>query len=243
MTDTVETRFFGTFKKDEVTGIKLVAVGGFIGGVLQPIVATLNPAQANPTGLHILFGPLLGVAAAGITVFVLANSKTEDKMRLFFFSLLCGLAFPAVLTSAVESVNAQSKEVAERAAAIATEAVAGNASAAANDLTKTMLDNPTSGNVDRSAEAQLESTAQTVVSKLADRAEASEGAKADKAIEELKQIGTAAHSAGYDGTALRVAKELRKIEASKDAGSQQKEVAGDAANEIIGLPLVSQVPR
>lgn len=243
MTDTVETRFFGTFKKDDVTGIKLVALGGLLGGALQPIVAKLNPAQANPTYLNVVFGPLLGVAAAGITVFVLANSKTEDKMRLFFFSLLCGLAFPSVLTSAVEGVNAQSQEVAKRAAAIATEAVAGNASAAANDLTKTMLDNPTSGNVDRSAEAQLESTAQTVVSKLADRAEASEGPKADKAIEELKQIGTAAHSAGYDGTALRVAKELRKIEASKDAGSQQKEVAGDAANEIIGLPLVSQVPR
>ena len=78
---------------------------------------------------------------------------------------------------------------------------------------------------------------------LADRAESGQGATADKAIEQLKQIGTAAHSAGYDGTALRVAKELRKIEASTDAGSSQKEVAGDAANEIIGLPLISQAPR
>jgi uncharacterized protein (UPF0335 family)/fluoride ion exporter CrcB/FEX len=243
MSDTIEARFFGTFKQEDWAAIKMVTLGGFLGGLLQPAVAQLNPAQNNPTVANILLGPFLGVAAAGIAVFVLANSKTDNKMRLLFFSLLCGLAFPAVLTSAVEGVNAQSREVAARASQIATEVVAGNASAAASDLTKTMLDNPTSGNVDRSAEAQLESTAQSVVSKLADRAEASEGANADKAIEQLKQIGTAAHSSGYDGTALRVAKELRKIEASKGAGTDQKEVAGDAANEIIGLPLVSPAPR
>jgi uncharacterized protein (UPF0335 family) len=188
-------------------------------------------------------GPVLGIAAAGITVFVLANSNTENKLRLLFFSLLCGLAFPTVLTSALESVNAQSQEVVDRAAEIATEVVAGNASAAASDLTKTMLDNPTSANVDRSAEAQLESTAQSVVSKLADRAEAGEGASADRAIEQLKQIGTAARSSGYDGTAIRVTKELRKIEASTDAGTQQKETAGAAANDIIGLQLTSTPSR
>jgi hypothetical protein len=236
MTDTIEARFFGTFKKEDWAAIKMVTLGGFLGGLLQPAVAQLNPAQNNPTVANILLGPFLGVAAAGIAVFVLANSKTDNKMRLLFFSLLCGLAFPAVLTSAVEGVNSQSREVAARASQIATEVVAGNASAAAKDLTTTMLATP-------SAEAQLESTAQSVVSKLADRAEASGGANADKAIAELKQIGTAAHSAGYDGTALRVAKELRKIEASKEAGSEQKEVAGDAANEIIGLPLVSPAPR
>lgn len=242
MTDIINTRL-GTFKKDDLSSVALVAIGGFLGGLLQPVVATLNPAQVNPTISNYLLGPFLGIAAAGITVFVLANSNTENKLRLLFFSLLCGLAFPAVLTSAVEGVNPQSQEVSDRAAEIATEVVTGSTNTAATDLTKTMLDNPTSGNVDRSAEAQLESTAQTVVSKLADRAESGQGATADKAIEQLKQIGTAAHSAGYDGTALRVAKELRKIEASTDAGSSQKEVAGDAANEIIGLPLISQAPR
>lgn len=239
MTDTIETRFFGKFEKKDLTSVKLVALGGFLGGLLQPAVAQLNPAQNNPTFANLTLGPILGIAAAGITVFVLANSNTEDRLRLLFFSLLCGLTFPTVLTSAVEGVNSQSRKVTERAAEIASQAVSGNASAAATDLTKTMLENPTSSDVDRSAEAQLESTAGTVVSKLADRAEGGSEASAAQAIEQLKQIGTAARSAGYDGTAIRVTNELKKIEASSAAGEQQKENAAEAANDIIGVSLMS----
>lgn len=230
---------FGKFKSDDITSMKLVILGGFLGGLLQPAVARLDPSQINPTWPNWLIGPVLGIAAAGITVFVLANSNTENKLRLLFFSLLCGLAFPAVLTSAVEGVNAQSKDVSEQAEKIATKAVAGNAGGAANDLTKTMLENPTSLNIDRSAEAQLESTADAVVSKLADTAEAGEGASASKAIEQLKQIGTAARSAGYDGTAIRVTEELKKIEANAETGAVQKENAGEAADDIIGIGLMS----
>jgi fluoride ion exporter CrcB/FEX len=234
---------FGKFGADDIMSIKLVVLGGFLGGLLQPAVARLDPSQVNPTWPNWLIGPVLGIAAAGITVFVLANSNTENKLRLLFFSLLCGLAFPAVLTSAVEGVNAQSKDVTERAEKIATKAVAGNADAAAADLTKAMLDNPTSTDIDRSAEAHLESSAETVVSKLADKAEAGTGASADKAIEQLKQIGTAARSAGYDGTAIRVTEELKKIEANADTGAMQKETAGEAADDIIGIGLMSTPGR
>lgn len=240
MTDTVETRFFGVFKKDDLSSVKLVAFGGFLGGLLQPAVARLNPAQVNPTIANVLLGPILGIAAAGITVFVLANSNTENKMRLLFFSLLCGLAFPTVLTSALESVDPRSQKVAHRAEQIATKAAAGNTSAAAAELSKTMIENPTAVNINRNAEAQIETTADAVVTGLAVKAKAGEGAAADKAIAQLKQLGTAALSSGYDGTALRVAKELREIEASDGTGTEQKEVAGDAANDVIGLPLMNQ---
>jgi hypothetical protein len=235
----VVTTFFGRFTEEDISSAKIVALGGFLGGLLQPVVARLNPAQVNPTLQNWLLGPVLGVAAAGITVFVLANSNTENKLRLLFFSLLCGLAFPSVLTSAVDTVTPKSEEVTRRAEAIASKAVAGNASGAANDLARTMLENPTSADVDRAAEAQLESTAGTVVSSLADKAESGQGASASKAIEQLKQIGTAARSAGYDGTALRVTEELKKIEANADAGAVSQENAGDAANDIIGISLLS----
>lgn len=239
---TVETPL-GVMKKDDVLSVKMVALGGFLGGLLQPAVARLDPSQVNPTWPNWLIGPVLGIAAAGITVFVLANSNTENKMRLLFFSLLCGLAFPAVLTSAVEGVNAQSKDVSDRAEQIATKAVAGNTGGAALDLTKTMLENPTSSDIDRNAEAQLESTADAVVSKLADTAEAGAGASADKAIQQLKQIGTAARSAGYDGTAIRVTEELKKIEANADTGAMQKTTAGEAADDIIGIGLMTTPSR
>jgi hypothetical protein len=241
--DEIVRTLFGKFRADDVTSAKLVALGGFLGGLLQPAVARLDPSQVNPSWPNWLIGPVLGIAAAGITVFVLANSNTENKLRLLFFSVLCGLAFPAVLTSAVEGVNKQSKDVAARAERIATKAVAGNADAAAADLTKAMLENPTSSDINRTAEAQLESTADTVVSKLADKAETGEGATADKAIEQLKQIGTAARSAGYDGTAIRVTEELKKIEASAETGMMQKETAGEAADDIIGIGLMSAPAR
>lgn len=242
-TDTVDEpaveTMLGRFGADDLSSVKIVALGGFLGGLLQPAVARLNPSQVNPTLSNWLLGPILGIAAAGITVFVLANSNTTNKLRLLFFSLLCGLAFPAVLTSAVETVNPKSQELSDRAERIASKAVTGNTSAAATELTKAMLENPTSTNIDRDAEAKVESTAETVVSTLADKAESGEGASANKAIEQLKQIGTAARSAGYDGTALRVTEELKKIEANSDAGAAQKENAGDAADDIIGVSLMS----
>ena len=202
----------GRIKADDLSSIKLVGLGGFFGGLLQPAVAQLDKTSGDPTLSNWVIGPLLGVAAAGITVFVLANSNTENKMRLLFFSLLCGLAFPTVLTSAVEGVSAQSQEVADKAGEIATKAVAGNATGAAVDLTKTMLENPTSAVVDRDAEAQLDSTADAVVTKLGDKVATGEGA--DKAFEQLQQIGAAARTAGYDGTANRVDEELDKIAAN-----------------------------
>jgi fluoride ion exporter CrcB/FEX len=215
--ETIVTTLMGNIKADDVSSIKLVALGGFLGGLLQPAVAQLDTSTSGPTISNWLIGPLLGIAAAGITVFVLANSNTENKMRLLFFSLLCGLAFPTVLTSAVEGVSAQSKEVADKAGEIATKAVAGNATGAAVDLTKTMLENPTSADVDRDAEAQLDNTADAVVTTLGDKVAAGEGEGADKAFEQLKQIGAAARSAGYDGTANRVDEELDKIAANADA--------------------------
>lgn len=237
---------FFNFKKDEIASIKLVVLGGLIGGLLQPAVAQLNPSQSNPGWSNFLLGPVLGIAAAGISVFVLANSKTDDKMRLLFFSLLCGLAFPTVLTGALESVSPQSQAVEKRVDEIATVAAAGDTSGAAVALAETMRENPTSSDIDRTAEAKVENTADAVVSELAIKAEASEStdtADADKAIVQLKQLGTAARVSGYDGTAIRVNKALRKIEANPAVSAEQRQSAGKAANEIIGLQLVRQPAR
>lgn len=242
------TGFFN-FKKDELASVKLVVFGGLLGGLLQPAVAQLNPSQANPSWSNIFLGPVLGIAAAGISVFVLANSKTDDKMRLLFFSLLCGLAFPAVLTSALQSVSPQSQAVEERVEEIATAAAEGDTSGAAIALAQTMRDNPTSQDIDRAAEAKVENTADAVVTELATKAEASEGAPAadaadaNKAIGELKQLGTAARAGGYDGTAIRVNKALRKIEANPAVSIEQRQNARKAADDIIGLQLARQPTR
>jgi fluoride ion exporter CrcB/FEX len=226
---------FFHFKKEEIQSVKLVVLGGMLGGILQPAVAQLNPSQTNPTWPNIFLGPILGIAAAGISVFVLANSRTDDRMRLLFFSLLCGLAFPAVLTGALDSVSPRSQAVEERAEEIATTAAEGNISGAAAALAKTMRENPTVEDVDRMAEAKVDKAADGLVSDLASKAEAGNGPDADKAIGQLKQLGTAARAGGYDGTAIRVNKALREIEASSGVDAEQREHAGKAADDIIGL--------
>lgn len=214
--------------------VSLVGIGGALGGLLQPIVAKLDPSSPNPELSNWFLGPVLGVAAAGITVFVLANSRTEEKLRLLFFSLLCGLAFPTVLTSAVDSLDPKSQAVEQKAADIADKAAKGESGKAAAELTRTMAQNPSTGSIDQGTERKLEVSAGTVVSDLAEKAGAGAPDSAG-AIETLKQIGTTARDAGYDGVALRVTEELKKIEGDSGAATAQQQSAGEAADAVIGV--------
>ena len=99
----------------------IVSLGGAIGGFLLPVMEQSGLVEAR-LSVGFLLAPLLGIAAAGISVFVLANCRLDDKLRLLFFSLLCGLTFPSVLASAM---NAQSQAgvKAEKAADKITETV------------------------------------------------------------------------------------------------------------------------
>jgi hypothetical protein len=206
--------------------IGLVALGGAIGGVLQPILIRFDPSRQNPDGWNFLLGPLLGIAAAGISVFVLANSKTEDKLRLLFFSLLCGLAFPSVLTSAVDTLDPKSQAVERKADMIAATAAKGKTDQAANELTSAMAQNPASVGIEQVAQQKLEVSANAV-----------EGESAE-AIARLKRIGTTARDSGYDGVALRVTEELKKLESSTSVDAVSKEDAGQAADAVIGVRLM-----
>jgi len=48
MADIVNIRL-GTFGKDDHSSVALVALGGVLGGLLQPVVATMHLSQVNPT--------------------------------------------------------------------------------------------------------------------------------------------------------------------------------------------------
>jgi uncharacterized protein (UPF0335 family) len=218
--------------------IGLVALGGALGGLLQPVLIRFDPGQQNPDNWNFLLGPLLGIAAAGISVFVLANSKTEDKLRLLFFSLLCGLAFPSVLTTAVDTLDPKSEAVEKKADMIAANAADGKTDKAANELTTAMAQNPASLGIEQVAQQRLEVSANAVVSDLAEKA-AGEGESAE-AIEQLKQIGTTARDAGYDGVALRVAEELKKLESSEAVDANSQADAAQAADAVIGVRLMDE---
>jgi hypothetical protein len=223
--------------KISVQDISLVAIGGAIGGMLQPMLVRFDPSLQNPDGLSFAIGPLLGIAAAGISVFVLANSKTDDKPRLLFFSVLCGLAFPSVLTTAIDTLDPQSQAVENKAEIIAKTAAKGKTNQAADELTAAMAQNPASAGIEQIVQEKLEVSANAVVSDLAEKA-GSGAAKSGDAIEQLKEIGTTARNSGYDGVALRVTEELKKLESSKAVDADGQADAAQAADAVIGVRLM-----
>jgi len=190
----------------------VVLLGGLAGGLLQPIFARLNPDRQNPSSGHFAWSALLGVAAAGISVYVIANSETGNAIQLLFFSLLCGLAFPSVLTSAVDSVSKQTQDVQDTVAKAAEQARSNNiddTSQAAKQLKNTLARNP-AGVLASKGVTSVEATAQIAVQNIADTATGNPGATPE-VINQLQQVETVARTTGYEATAKAAAEEIRKL--------------------------------
>ncbi|WP_077147868.1 hypothetical protein [Sphingopyxis sp. KK2] len=217
--------------------IWVVISGGAVGGLLQPVVAKLRPAVVDPPPLQYLWAPLLGAAAAGITVFVLSNAKTDDAHQLFFFSLLCGLAFPSVLTSAVDNVGRQTEKVEKQLDAIAGKAMSDDVRVVANaadDLKAAMVQNP-ADTMPASGQKLIEATAQKAIDNIAQTAQQLPE-EAREVVEKLKEVATVAQSAGYADTAQKAAEQLRAISNAEDvANTDTGRIAAEAAERIAGI--------
>lgn len=212
----------------------VVIIGGVLGGLLQPIVAKLNPNAQDPENKTFFLSPLLGVAAAGISIYVLANSNTEDPLRLLFFALLCGLAFPAVLTSAVDnvgrkttSVQREVTEIAERAKADGIQQTA----EAAQQLRTTLVRNPPDSLMPE-GQKLIETAAQQAVSNIA-QTPAADAKTQRQVVDELQEVGTVARTAGWDGTAQAAADELKRLSGVID-DKAVKAAAEQAAQRLEG---------
>lgn len=199
-----------------------VLIGGLLGGVLQPVFARLDPDRKNPTPLNYLWTGLLGLAAAGVAVYVAADSKTADPIRLLFFSIVCGLAFPAVLTRAVTNLGNTVAEVQQDVANAAEQARSNQAAdvvQAADQLKSTLARNPIDAVGSKGAPV-VEATAQIAVQNIADTAAQNTATAAD-VVNQLQQIGTVAKTAGYAAIVAAVVEELRKlVSADIDDGSK-----------------------
>lgn len=210
----------------------VVAFGGFLGGALQPVVAKLNPKSPDPTTENFLLAPLLGVAAAGISIYALANSKTDDVMHLLFFALLCGLAFPAVLSSAVDNIGRNTAQVQSEVAQIAEQAKSEDKSVnaeAADALRTTLVRNPPD-TVKPEGAALIEQSAREAVTNIA-QTPVETPAEQRELIEELREVGVAAKTVGWNLTAQTAADELRKLSDSID-DAPTSAAATDAADRL-----------
>ena len=214
----------------DLQDLGLVSLGGMLGGLLQPVVATMNPDLAARSSSFSFFdSALLGIAAAGISVFVLANSKMDDKLRVLFFSILCGLAFPAILSGAVDSVSVQTKQ-----AQVSTDLINSTGSTngkaaipnAAVVVEKGLMENPASS-LEPVAAGQLQAAANNVVDRI--KADAARDPSAVR-VEELQQIGVAARDSGHDGTVVRVTQALKELETVEGLGDQ----ASKAGSVVLG---------
>ncbi|MCW3847217.1 hypothetical protein OF829_08185 [Sphingomonas sp. LB-2] len=195
----------------------VVIVGGLLGGLLQPIVAKLNPRSESPSLGAYWQSPLLGVAAAGITIYVLAHTDTNAAMPTLFFSLLCGLAFPAVLTSAVDNVGKRTDNVQREIAEIASNAKADGIEEtvkAARNLRTVLSQNPP-GSMKPEAQTVIEASAEQALNNIA-QTPAETATLQRQVIEELKDVGAVALSAGWEKTAQAAAEQLKKLSETVD---------------------------
>lgn len=190
----------------------LVIIGGLIGGLLQPIFARLNPRSDDPPAINFLFSPILGIAAAGISIYVIANSDTDAPMRILFFALLCGLAFPAILTSAVDNVGRRTESVQKRVAQIANAASSdgiAETAQAASDLKAVLSRNP-ADTLKSEGQAVIETSARMAITNIANTA-VNDPSVLKQVIQELKEVRAVADVAGWSETATEAADQAQKL--------------------------------
>ena len=191
----------------------LVVIGGLIGGLLQPVFARLNPRNDDPPLINFIFSPILGIAAAGISIYVIANSDPNAPMRILFFALLCGLAFPAILTSAVDNVSRRTEAVQKKVAKIANEASSdgmAETTQAASDLKSVLSRNP-ADTLKPDGQAVIETSAKMAITNIANTA-INDRSMLNNVIQELREVETVANVAGWLETASAAANQLNKLE-------------------------------
>jgi hypothetical protein len=212
----------------DIAPLVLVVGGGCLGGLMLRLMVYSGLVKVDHA-LEWYTAFALGGAAAGISVFLLANCRLDEKLRLLFFSILCGMTFPSILqaamkdaqSTAVKKAEADSENVEEKSNT--PEAGKVTVDALENNMSADLMDD------DPDAARKLEDAARVVVNKMA--VEAVTGTGPIEMIEELKDIGFAAKTGGHNGTVVAVATELEKLEG--DTRPDVAEKAREASQELL----------
>ncbi len=203
--------FFAGFKLNPYV-LLLVCFGGLIGGLLY--VATSDDFGLGGGARGVFVACFGGICAAGIGVFVLANSNTDDRFRLLFFSIVCGFSYPVVLDAA-KSVAPTASEASIKDAATK---VNRDPVKASDDLAMTIEQNPALQTSPESG-TQLAKITNQAIDEIVPKSTAPEGVKA------LQQIGVAAANAGYVSQAQLAIDRLGSVKSTDSVLAQQAIVA------------------
>jgi hypothetical protein len=173
--------------------VVVVLVFGAIGGALATAIQALLKHDGNlvtfaipliPWAKTILYA-LLGAIAAGLSVYVAANSKLDDHRRLAFFALLCGITFPAILASSVDQSTEQGQEKLDLGRKVASDSPEAAATVAAEAFRQL----PAPAQVDQATQTAIEGQATALVKQLQSQGEAGQAAASD--------VVQSANEAGY----------------------------------------------
>lgn len=194
--------------------LSLVLFGGFAGGLLLLLMGDGFFSHSSKL-VCLAQASLFGMAAAGIGVFVLANTDLNNRYRLLFFALTCGLSFPIVFEAAQDLIrNRPATASAEQAKK---DAKAATPNAAVEILTEAVSQQPASKVPPAAADALVAAQMATI-----DRL-SSPQLETDAQIAGLRDLAAAAGRAGYVAPAQRAADELARI-GNSTSGSIADEV-------------------
>jgi hypothetical protein len=216
------------------------AVGGLIAWVLQ--AATGGRLLPFPWYASVPAALLLGGCAAGIGVYVLANTDLEQVGRAVFFAVLCGIGFKPVfsagsdfLSGALSQAQAQAQlpavqENTEKLSqALAAPPPQVQAAVQKTGETTVSLVEQSASVPDAGLKADLQAKSEKAVDTIAEAAQKAP----DASVKSLYNIGFAARSTHQTGLALRALASLRKIEASS-SDQATKNMARDYAAKLGG---------
>src|SRR5579864_6676816 len=197
--------------------IAVVAILGGIGGFLAwllmattggKLFANWNWYASVPTAI------LFGAAAAGIGVYVLANTDMTDRGRGLFFALLCGIFFkPVILAGYGFVVGAVSQSQAQSSASNVNSASSTLASALSSPQ-PTQVTTEVQKTTD-AVTALVQRVAAVPDSELRqklDNSSAAAPAAPQASVDSLAKIGDAAKNTGNTRVTLNILAALKRIE-------------------------------
>jgi hypothetical protein len=215
------------------------AAGGFIGWLLQE--ATGGHLLPWPAYAAIPAALLLGAGAAGIGVYVLANTDLQQVGRAVFFALLCGVFFKPVWQAGSDFIGgafAQSKAT----------STAGELNSSARDLHKAVTSAPeqqvqsavqqtgqkTTDLIQQTADvkdAELKSKLEKKSAEAVETIAAAAPKAPDASVDSLERIGQVAKKTNQNAITVNVLSSLHQIETSS-TDPRVVAKAREAANQL-----------
>ena len=178
-----------------------VLIGGLLGGALYAFTDESKP--------NFWVATFAGAIAAGISIFVLAGTDTNNVLRLIFFAVVSGYSYPIILKAARDSIVNRSGSAEPQLKAAKAQAKVAPKQAA--DTLKAVFSVNAAIDVDKNRASAIANAARDTVATIAAGVGDKTEAQVSNAIDSLQSIGNAATQAGYIQVTNEVINQLNSL--------------------------------